>query len=107
MAFTLKQWLNKVGSGTQLDAPNEGAQTPMDAAALRDMETRLSTYTDTVGSTPGPAGAQGPAGPQGNPGPATVYVQAGAPVNPPANSIWFVSPDGGVTITAMHVAVPA
>lgn len=101
MAFNIKQWLNKVGSGTQLDAPNEAAQTPIDAAALRDLETRVTAYSETL---PGPQGATGPAG---APGPGTVYVQATEPVNPPANSIWFVSNDNGVTITAMKVAVPA
>jgi hypothetical protein len=47
MAFTVKQWLNKVGSGTLLDAPDVNSETHLEAASLRDMETRLSSYTDS------------------------------------------------------------
>lgn len=39
MAFTTKDWK---------DAPN--ASTPISAAALEDMETRLSNYSDTKGA---------------------------------------------------------
>lgn len=38
MAFSLKNWMNK----------GEGSPTPINAAALKDMETRLSAYTETV-----------------------------------------------------------
>jgi hypothetical protein len=49
MAFSVKQWLNKPGSGTSLDAPSEAARTHLDAIALRDLEKRLSDYTDSQG----------------------------------------------------------
>jgi hypothetical protein len=53
MPFSVKQWLNKVGSGTVLDAPTVDAETHLDAAAMRDLETRLSGYTDAQVDTAG------------------------------------------------------
>jgi hypothetical protein len=107
MAFDIKLWFNKPGSGTNLDAPDEASRTKLDAAALRDLEARLSAYADT---RPGPAGAQGAAGAQGPAGPPSVVVQQAAP-DPddlPVNTLW-VETDGAVppTIVALHVVVAA
>lgn len=75
------------------------ASTPLDAAELETFGAHIYGQI--------PAGPAGPTGPTGPAGPGTVYVQATAPVNPPVDSIWFESADGGLTITAMHVAVAA
>lgn len=67
MAFSIKQWLNGVGSGTSLDAPSVGAETRLDAASLRDLEARLSGYTDgprPVISSPRPPASDYAAGTQ-------------------------------------------
>jgi hypothetical protein len=50
VAFSIKAWLDRFGSGGSFDQPTDtGAtpDTPVDAASLRDMETRLSGYTDS------------------------------------------------------------
>jgi lysophospholipase L1-like esterase len=50
VAFSVKAWLDRFGSGGSFDQPTDtGAtpDTPVDAAGLRDMETRLSGYTDS------------------------------------------------------------
>jgi hypothetical protein len=50
VAFSIKAWLDRFGSGGSFDQPTDtGATptTPVDAAGLRDMETRLSGYTDS------------------------------------------------------------
>lgn len=49
MSFAVKPWYNKVGTGTPLDAPSLATQTPLDATALRDLEARLSDYSDVSG----------------------------------------------------------
>jgi hypothetical protein len=64
MAFTVKQWLNKVGSGTLLDAPDVNSETHLEAASLRDMETRpvllygLPGWRDNRGHAPGRSDTQ-------------------------------------------------
>jgi hypothetical protein len=50
VAFSIKAWLDRFGSGGSFDQPTDtGATptTPVDAAGMRDMETRLSGYTDS------------------------------------------------------------
>jgi hypothetical protein len=57
MAFSVKAWLDKFGSGGNFDQPTDTGDvpdTPADAAGMRDLETRLSDYTDTVGATKQP-----------------------------------------------------
>jgi hypothetical protein len=49
MAFSVKAWLDRFGSGGSYEAPSTDPadNTPLDSVDLRDMETRLSDYTDT------------------------------------------------------------
>ena len=56
MTFSIKNWQNNLSGGTKLDSNS-----------LKDLETRLSDYTDDqVATIPiGPAGPQGNTGPQG------------------------------------------
>jgi hypothetical protein len=57
VAFSVKAWLDKFGSGGDFDQPTDTGDvpdTPADAAGMRDLETRLSDYTDTVGATKQP-----------------------------------------------------
>jgi hypothetical protein len=49
VAFSVKAWLDKFGSGGDFDQPTDTGDvpdTPADAAGMRDLETRLSGYTD-------------------------------------------------------------
>lgn len=50
MAFSVLAWLDKFGSGGAHEAPSADPadNTPLDATAMRDLETRLSAYTDTT-----------------------------------------------------------
>jgi hypothetical protein len=57
VAFQIKQWLDKFGSGGSFDQPTDTGihpMTPADAAGMRDLELRLSGYTDAVGETKQP-----------------------------------------------------
>jgi hypothetical protein len=57
VAFSVKAWLDKFGSGGDFDQPTDTGDvpdTPADAAGIRDLETRLSDYTDQVGAAKQP-----------------------------------------------------
>ena len=71
MAFTVKNWQ---------DEPNH--TTPINAAALEDLEERVTDYADSV------AGTQ------------NLFVQETMPVSPPVGSLWIpLNPDGSAKPT--------
>ena len=83
MAFTVKNWQ---------DSPSTA--TPITAAALEDMEGRLSAYTDT---TPGPTGATGAAGTNGTNG-EKWFTGSGAPAGGLSGSAvgdWYLDSASG------------
>lgn len=52
MSFSIKPWFNRIGSGTDLDAPDVDSVTLIDAAGMRDLELRLAAYTGAVVQDP-------------------------------------------------------
>lgn len=66
MAFTPKQWEDEPDPlGVLRGEVAPTSTTPLDAAALRDLEQRLAAYAE---SQPGPKGDQGEQGPKGDKG---------------------------------------